>query len=69
MHIKRKKRVKVFKSIITNEPFDKYLADTVELNQRLIINDKFKYLITWVDYFSKYAWCFLVNTKTGDFIV
>ena len=33
------------------------------------MNDKFKYLITWVDHFSKYAWCFPNNNKTRDSIV
>ena len=40
LHIKRKKWVKVFKFIRTNEPFDKYVAETVELDQRLTMDDK-----------------------------
>ena len=34
------------KKVRTNELFDKYVAETVELNQRLTMNDKFKYFIT-----------------------
>ena len=40
------------KKVRTNELFDKYVAETVKLNQRLTMNDKFKYLITWVCHFS-----------------
>ena len=43
LYIKRKKSVKVFKFIRTNKSFDKYVADNVELSQRLTINYKFKF--------------------------
>ena len=33
------------------------------------MNDKFKYFIAWVYHFSKYAWCFPIDNKTGDSIV
>ena len=61
--------MKVFKYIRNNKPFDKYVADTLELDQRLTMNNKFKYLITYVDHFSNYTWCFHFNNKAGYSIV
>ena len=62
-YIKRKKWVKVFKFIRNNKPFDKYVVDTVELDQILTINNKFKYLMTYVVHFSNYTCVFILIIK------
>ena len=43
--------------------YERYQIDLVELPRELNMNGKFKYLFTWVDHFSKYAWALPIKNK------
>ena len=43
--------------------YETYQIDLVELSRELNMNGKFKYLLTWVDHFSKYAWALPIKNK------
>ena len=45
---------------MTNE---RYQINLVELSTELSMNWNFKYLFTWIDHFSKYAWTFSIKIK------
>ena len=52
-----KSKVKESGKVIRNKlAYKRYQIDLVELLRELNMNKKFKYQLTWVDNFSKYAW-------------
>lgn len=44
---------------------DTYQIDLMDLNQHAKENKNYKYILTVVDIFSKYAWAIALKTKTG----
>jgi len=44
---------------------DLFQADLVDLSSLSSYNDGFRYLLTCIDVFSKYAWCIPLKTKSG----
>ena len=50
-----KKRTRIEKYIRSNSWFERYQADTVELNCRITHNHTYPYILTIVDHFSKYG--------------
>ena len=57
------KRKRVIKYIRSKKPYERYQVDLVELAKELNMKDRFKYLLTWVDHFSKYAWAIPIWNK------
>ena len=45
---------------------DLFQADLVDLSNQSRYNDGFRYLLTCIDVFSKYAWCIPLKTKGGQ---
>lgn len=45
---------------------DTFQADLIEMNQYSKENNRFKYILTVIDIFSKYAWARAVRSKTGE---
>ena len=43
--------------------YERYLINLVELLTEFNMNWNFKYLLTWVDHFSKYAWTLPIKIK------
>ena len=43
-----------------------WAADLIEVNNIAISNGSYRYLLTVVDVFSKYAWVEPIKTKTGQ---
>ena len=48
---------------------DYFQADLVDLQSLRKYNDGYKYLLTCIDVFSKYAWAIPLNFKTGKDLV
>jgi len=44
---------------------DLFQADLVDLSSLSTYNDGFRYILTCIDVFSKYAWCLPLKTKSG----
>ena len=57
---KEKRVVKFIRSKIV---YERYQIDSVELSWELNMNGDFKYLLTWVDHFSKYASALPIKNK------
>ena len=57
------KRKRVIKYIRSKKPYERYQVDLVELAKELNMKDRFKYLLTWVDHFSKYAWAIPIRNN------
>ena len=57
---KEKESGKFIRSKIT---YERYQINLVELSTELNMNWNFKYLFTWIDLFSKYAWTFPIKIK------
>ena len=49
-----KKRSRIIKYIKSSLWYERYQADTIELDSRITEDNKYPYLLTIVDYFSKY---------------
>ena len=60
---KIKKRKRIVKYIRSNAWFERYQADTVELDSRIAHNHAFHYLLTIVDHFSKYGFTYAIPNK------
>ena len=67
-----------YKLIVFNEPKQRYLADLAVIPKELVnnlenknydINNKYKYILTIVDHFSKYAESYLLENKTHNSIL
>ena len=62
--IKAKKNIAT-KHIEIHRAKERYQADTVFLSDYLVGNTGQRYLLTIVDYFSKFGYATLMHTKTG----
>ena len=47
----------------TNTWFERYQADTVELDSRITHNHAYPYLLTIVNHFSKYGFAYTIQDK------
>ena len=45
-----------------------YQADTIEIDKSLTDEEKFKYILTVIDNFSKYAWVHPLVSKNSELI-
>ena len=50
-------------NIRSNSWFERYQADTVELDSRITNNNAYPYLLTIVDHFSKYGFKYAIPDK------
>ena len=67
-HQKHKKKQRVVKHIWTTRWFQRYQADTVELNKSLTEERILNYILTVIDHFSKYACVIPLLSKHGELI-
>ena len=67
-HQKHKKKQRVVKHIWTTRWFQRYQADTVELDKSLPEEGKFNYILIFIDHFSKYAWVYPLMSKHDELI-
>ena len=58
-----KKRKRIVKYIRSNSWFERYQADTVELDSKITHNHAYLYLLTIVDHFSKYWFAYSIPDK------
>ena len=58
-----KKRKRIIMYIKSNSWFERYQADTLELDSRKTNNHAYPYLLTIVDHFSKYGFAFAISDK------
>ena len=58
-----KKRSRIIKYIKSSSWYERYQADTVELDSRITEDNKYPYLLTIVDHFSKYGIHILLRIK------
>ena len=65
---KIKKRKRIVKYIRSNAWFERYQADTVELDSRITHNHAYHYLLTIVDHFSKYGFAYAIPDKKTEAI-
>ena len=63
MFKKIKKRKRILKYIRSNSLFERYQADSVELDSRITHNHAYPYLLTIVDHFSKYGFAYVIPVK------
>ena len=63
MFKKIKKRKRIVMYIISNSWFERYQADTAELDSRITNNNAYPYLLTIVDHFSKYGFAYTIPDK------
>ena len=63
MFTKIKKRKRIVKYNKSNAWFERYQADTVELDSRITHNHAYPYLLTIVDHFSKYGFAYAILYK------
>ena len=63
MFTKIKKRKRIVKYIRSNSWFERYQADTVELDSRITHIHASPYLLTIVDHFSKYEFPYAIPDK------
>ena len=67
-YTKHKPIVRKFKrrKVITGGVNHQWQADLVELQEFAKVNDGYRYLLTVIDIFSKYAWAIPIKNKTGN---
>lgn len=58
----------ICKQIVFNKAKERIILDLTFLPFDLIKNTNYKYLLNWVDHFSKYVVSYLINKKTGVII-
>ena len=58
-----KKRKRIVMNIRSNSWFERYQADTVELDCSKANNHAYPYLLTIVDHFSKYGFAYSIPDK------
>lgn len=56
---------KVHKSIISNYPLERFQADLIDLDNIKGFNYNYRYVLTIIDHFSKYAFAFPLTRKTA----
>lgn len=52
--------------VIVKGLYDTFQADLIEMKQYSKENNRFKYILTVIDIFSKFAWARAVQSKTGE---
>ena len=62
---KRSYKVKTFRKILSNRINEIFSMDLVEMNDFLDENNGYKYILTCVDVYSRYAWAIPMKSKTG----
>ena len=62
MHKTHKKK-RIVKFIRTKRPYERYQVYLVEISKELNMKDKFPYILTCIDHFSKYAWAIPIKNK------
>ena len=67
-HQKHKKKQRVVKYIWTTRWFQRYQADTVEIEKILTEEGNFNYILKVIDHFSKYAWVYPLVSKHDESI-
>ena len=67
-HQRHKKKQRVVKHIWTSRWFQRYQADTVEPYKSLTEEEKFNYILTVIDHYSKYSWIYPRVRKHGELI-
>ena len=68
MYKRIKKRKRIVKYIRSNAWFERYQANTEELDSRKTNNHAYPYLLTIVDHFSKYGFAYAVQDKKTESI-
>ena len=63
-----KKRSRIIKYIKSSSWYERYQADTVELDSRITEDNKYSYLFTIVDHFSKYGFAYPIKDKKAETI-
>ena len=63
-----KKRKRIVMNIRSNAWFERYQADTVELDSRITHNHANPFLLTIVDRFSKYGFAYAIPVKKAETI-
>ena len=58
-----KKTSRIIKYIKSSSWYELYQADTVELDSRITEDNKYPYLLTIVDHFSKYGFAYPIKDK------
>ena len=56
---------KEYRKVITYFPNDMWTADLVDMQSLEKQNDGYKYILTMIDIYSRYAWAIKLKTKTG----
>ena len=62
MHKTHKKK-RIVKYIRTKRQYERYQVDLVEISAELNMKNKFSYLLTCIDHFSKYSWAIPIRNK------
>ena len=55
--------------VIVNEIDDQWQADLMDINSLALLNKGYKYLLTCIDVFSKFAWVVPLKNKSGESLV
>jgi len=68
MHKRVRKRFQRNPYLVCNID-DQWQADLVDMQSLQKYNDGYRYILTVIDLFSRYAWAVPVRSKTGEYIV
>lgn len=68
---KHEKPIKERKAIIPKKPLERIQADLIELNadQSKASGSRYKFVLSCVDHFSKYKWCYALDNKSAEKIL
>ena len=66
MFTKIKKRKRIVKYIRSNTCFERYQADTLELDSRITHNHAYPYLLTIADHLSIYGFAYVIPEKNRN---
>jgi len=68
---RHEKPIKEKKVIIPRRPLERIQGDLIELDKELInaCGNKFRYVFSCVDHFSKFKWCYVIEDKSAITII
>ena len=60
---------RVHKPIISNYPLERVQADLIDLDSIKGYNNRYRYVLTIIDHFSKYAWAYPITKKDKEHVL
>jgi transposase InsO family protein len=68
LHSKQMIKKIVTKPILTSKPRERYQMDFIEIPENVFLNNNFRYILTIIDCFSKYSFCYPLKKRNQRII-